>query len=59
MLKQLAANVHVEHTDNSVAVRAQGFGTLADGFAAIFDGKAQESKARAAARTDAKNSVKK
>ena len=57
MLKALAANVRVEHTDNAITVQAQNFGSLAD-FAAIVDGKAQESKARVATRNDAKNSVK-
>jgi hypothetical protein len=43
----------VEHIDNAVTVRAQGFGTLAD-FAAIVDGEAQEAKARVAAKPEAK-----
>jgi beta-lactamase regulating signal transducer with metallopeptidase domain len=51
MLKALAANVRVEHTDNAITVQTQGFGTLAD-FAAVVEGEAQESKARVAARRD-------
>jgi beta-lactamase regulating signal transducer with metallopeptidase domain len=39
MLKALAENVRVEHTDNAITVRAQGFGTLAD-FALIVDAEA-------------------
>ncbi len=58
MLKALAANVRVEHTDSAVTVHAEGFGTLAD-FASIVNGDAQESKARVAAANDPKNSVKK
>jgi beta-lactamase regulating signal transducer with metallopeptidase domain len=57
MLKSLAANVRVEHTDNAITVQTQNFGTLAD-FAAIVEGEARESKDRAAARKEAKNSVK-
>ena len=51
-----AANDRVEHTDNAVTVQAENFGSLA-GFTALFAGPAQESEARAAARTDAKNPV--
>jgi beta-lactamase regulating signal transducer with metallopeptidase domain len=58
MLKALAANVRVEQTDNVITVQAQNFGSLAD-FALIVAGEAQESKARVAARNDAKKSVKK
>ena len=57
MLKAMAANVRVEHTDKTVTVQTQGFATLAD-FAAIVEGEARESKARTAARKDAKDSVK-
>ena len=57
MVKAMAANVRVEHTDNAVSVQTQDFGTLAD-FAAIVEGEAQEPKVRVAARKDAKNSVK-
>ncbi len=32
----LAANVRVAHTDDTITVQAQGFGTLAD-FAAIVE----------------------
>ena len=58
MIKALATNVRIEHTNNAITVQAQNFGSLAD-FAAIVDGEAQESKARIAAREDANNSVKK
>jgi beta-lactamase regulating signal transducer with metallopeptidase domain len=57
MLKALAANVRVEHTESAITVQTQDFGTLAD-FAAVVEGQAQESKARVAARRDAKQSVK-
>ncbi|HKI20945.1 MAG TPA: M56 family metallopeptidase, partial [Isosphaeraceae bacterium] len=57
MLKALAANVRVEHTDDTITVQTQGFGTLAD-FATVVEGEAHESKARAVARKDAKNPVK-
>ena len=57
MLKALAANVRVAHTDDAITVQAQDFGTLAD-FAAIVEGEAHEAKARGVARQDAKNSVK-
>ena len=57
MLKALAANVRVEQTANAITVQAQNFGSLAD-FAAIVVGEAQESKARVAARNEAKHSVK-
>jgi hypothetical protein len=57
MLKALAANVRVEHTDNAITVQTQGFGTLAD-FATVVEAEAQDSKARVAARRDAKQSVK-
>ena len=58
MLKALAANVRVAHSDDAITVETRDFGTLAD-FAAVVEGEAQESKARAAARPDAKHSVKK
>jgi hypothetical protein len=58
MLKALMANVRVLHTDNSVGLRSDGLGTLAD-VALVVDGEAQESKARAAARSEAKRSVSK
>ncbi len=57
MVKALAANVRVEQTGNAITVQAQNFGSLAD-FAAIVVGEAQESKARVAARNEAKHSVK-
>jgi hypothetical protein len=57
VLKAMAANVRVEHTDKTVTVQSRDFATLAD-FAAIVEGEAQESKARTAARKEAKNSVK-
>jgi hypothetical protein len=57
IFKALAANVRVEHTDTVISVHTQAVGTLAD-FAAIVAGEAQESKARVAARRDAKQSVK-
>jgi beta-lactamase regulating signal transducer with metallopeptidase domain len=57
MLKALAANVRVEHSDSAITVQTQDFGTLAD-FAAVVEGQAQESKDRVAARRDPKQSVK-
>jgi hypothetical protein len=57
MLKALAANVRVEHSDSAITVETQDFGTLAD-FAAVVEGQAQESKDRVAARRDPKQSVK-
>ncbi len=57
VIKAMAANVRVEHTDKTVTVHTQEFGTLAD-FAAIVADEARESKARTAARKDAKDSVK-
>jgi beta-lactamase regulating signal transducer with metallopeptidase domain len=38
MLRTLAANVRIEHTDDAIAVLAQGFGTLSD-FARIVEGE--------------------
>jgi hypothetical protein len=57
MLKALAANVSVQHTDKTISVRTQGFGTLAD-FAVIVDSEAQESRVRASARSSDKTSVR-
>jgi hypothetical protein len=57
VVKAMAANVRVEHTEKTVTVRTQDFATLAD-FAAIVEDEARESKVRAAARKDAKDSVK-
>jgi beta-lactamase regulating signal transducer with metallopeptidase domain len=56
MLKALAANVRVEHTDTGISVQAQNFGSLGD-FALIVAGEAQESRAPVAARKDALHSV--
>ena len=53
ILKALAANVRVEHTDTGISARAQDFGTLAD-FAMIVGGEAQEASARVATGNDAK-----
>jgi beta-lactamase regulating signal transducer with metallopeptidase domain len=58
LLKALAATVRVERSGYVVAIRAHGFGTLAD-FALIVDGEAQEAKARSAARDVAKSSARK
>ena len=52
MIKAMVANVRVEHTDNTITVRTQDFGTLAD-FATIVEAEAQESKARTADREKA------
>jgi hypothetical protein len=57
MLKALVANVSMLQTDNAIAVHAENFGSLAD-FATVVEGEAHESKARAVARQNAKNSVK-
>jgi hypothetical protein len=57
MVKPLLAMLRVEHTDNAITVRAQGFGTLAD-FAAIAEGIYHGRRPRAAARKDTKDAVK-
>jgi hypothetical protein len=57
VLKAMAMNVRVAHTEKTVTVRTQDFATLAD-FASIVEDEAQESKVRTAARKDAKDSVK-
>ncbi len=57
VIKGMAANVRVEHTDKTVTVQTRDFGTLAD-FAAIVEGEARESKDRTAARKTAKDSVR-
>ena len=46
MIKSLMANVRVEHTDRSVGVHTDGFGTLAD-FASIIEAEMNEQKAPA------------
>ena len=51
------AGLRVEHTERTITVQTQGFGTLAD-FAAVVEGQVKETKARVAARTDAKNALK-
>jgi hypothetical protein len=57
MLKALAANVRVVQTDNAITVQAQNFGSLAD-YATIVEGETNESKAKAVARQEAKDSTK-
>jgi beta-lactamase regulating signal transducer with metallopeptidase domain len=57
MFKALMAGVRVEHTDKTISVQTQGFGTLAD-FAAVVEGQVQETKGRVAARKGAKKGVK-
>ncbi len=57
MVKALMAGIRVEHTERAITVQTQGFGTLAD-FAAVVEGEVKETKARVAARQEAKNSVK-
>jgi beta-lactamase regulating signal transducer with metallopeptidase domain len=56
IVRALAAGARVEHTENTVTVRAQGLGTLSD-FAKMIERYAGESKDRAAARDPAKTSV--
>ncbi len=58
MLKALAANVRVQHTDHAVTVQAQGFGTLADFAAIVDDVTKEESDGRVAAGKAESNSTK-
>jgi hypothetical protein len=57
MYKALLTGVRVEHSDNTITVRTQGFGTLAD-FAAIVEGQLKESETGVEVRNDAKDAVK-
>ena len=57
IIKALAANVRVEHTDTAITVQTQAVGTLAD-FAAIVNYEVYEMIYPVAAGNEAKNSVK-